>query len=191
MNKQRGNATVIVLLAVLVIMILGAFSLVGTYISMNNTAVKQRTQIDKLYKDSENKLSGYTLTIMDLVQVPKMYIKDFKETVTEGIKSRSANDQNVIMKFAQEHNINISDKLYIDIMAAMKAGRDEFKTAQSAIQEACAVHTAYVKSIPQQYFISAENSDLNALEKKCTVISDADTRDAFDTGLAKKIDISK
>ena len=82
--KQRGSA-MMVMLVVVVALVLGGIGIVGTYVSTNNTAVAQRTQIDKAYKDSEAKLSGYTLTIMDMVQVPKMYVKDFKDTVTAGI----------------------------------------------------------------------------------------------------------
>lgn len=188
--KQRGSAMMVMLVVVVALVLVG-IGIVGTYVSTNNTAVAQRTQIDKAYKDSEAKLSGYTLTIMDMVQVPKMYVKDFKETVTAGIKSRSENDKNLIMKFAQEHNIPISDKIYLDIMAAMKAGRDEFKNAQSMTQEACATYKAFSKSIPQKFFISTDSDEEDLVKKQCTVVSDAQTREAFDTGIATKIDINK
>lgn len=187
MVKQKGSIGLIVLVA-LALLVAGVASV---WISTNNTVVRQRTQIEKVYKDSENKLSGYTLSIMDMVQIPKMYVKDFKETVTAGIKSRSENDKNLIMKFAQEHNIPISDKVYLDIMAAMKAGRDEFKNAQSITQEACATYKSYTQQIPQKFFVSESSADRDLIEKQCTVISDAQTRGAFDTGIATKIDINK
>lgn len=178
-----------ILIAFLIVLVGTVVLGVSTYTSKYDTFATFEAGIDASDKDSENALSSHTLSVMEMAQVPAKYAEDFKNTVTAGIKARSEKDGNLAMKFLTEHNIPLDSKLYADLQAQMKAGRDAFKNSQTAKLDICKDYKTSLTTFWGSTFANFTGFPKLDLDQVCKVVSDAQTHEAFQTGIATKVKI--
>lgn len=107
---------------------------IGSYTSAHNTGNKLEKSINAQWNSNQNVLSAYHLKIKEMVQVPAMYVEDFKKVVTESLEGRyGANGSQATMQWIKEHDIKFDSSMHKALQQAMEAGRDEFKNSQDKL----------------------------------------------------------
>lgn len=159
----------------------------GTYTSAHDTNVQYMADIKRLNKGSESELSNYTLKIKEMAQVPSMYTRDLQKVVKtyfDGKNDKQA--QNAVFAFMQERVPNFNPKMYEMLMVTMNAGRDAFNNAQKRKVDVCQNHEAFRNKFTNSLFLGEFKPDAE-YEKMCRVVSDATTRNAFETGIQEEV----
>ena len=140
-SKKSIGLGAILAISLLVLVLVSIATVAISYISANNDGARMENQINQLNKDSENKLSKYTLEIGELIQVPEMYKNDLKEVITATFSGRYGPDgSKAVMQWIQERNLNFDSSLYKNIQIQISAGRKEFEIAQTRKLEQCTVY---------------------------------------------------
>lgn len=130
-NKQKGGA---VLVLVSVLGILAAIAAVAflSYMSAYDTGNRMDNQLISIRENNQNIYAQGTQTIMEIAQVPTMYKDDLKEIVVGEIQGKYGKEgSKATVQFLRDRNINLSEKLYLEIPQAIKAFRSKFEANQT------------------------------------------------------------
>lgn len=184
----------IIVLAILFVVGLIAFQV---YSSTYNTGNAYEQQIQNLQKKSESTLSNYSTQIAEMVQVPNKYKKDLIEVIKTTMSGRYGNhsvgedgkENSPMMQFIQEQNLQLDSKLYLNIQNSMVAGRNEFKISQEKLIDACRNYKTELGSFVTGSLLKMQGYPKIDLEKYCNVVSDATTKQTFETKEQKPISI--
>lgn len=187
MSNSKGMSAGVIILIVLAI-ILTPIIAAGMYaVSVNNTNVEFESKIQAFNKASESTLSNYTLKIQDMAQVPNMYKDDLMGVIDKTFQGRYGSDgSRAVVQFMNERNIPLDSSLYKNLQIAMEAGRNEFNLSQTRKFDVCSGYQnqlGYAMSGMTSRILGFPRIDI---KKECQVVSDSDTRKAFDTGIAEK-----
>lgn len=189
MNKQNGSAGVVAVGVLGVLLLVGGV-LFGTYISAYNSGVRYEAQIEKFHKSSQNTLSSYTLKVKEMAQVPDMYVTDLTKVIESTFQGRYGQDgSKAVMQWIQEQNLQFDSKLYLNLQAAMEAGRDEFKLSQDRKLEICTQYEQELGYFWKGMWMSIAGYPKKDLDVICKVVLDAQTNETFQKGEASVIKI--
>lgn len=134
MNKQRGSAAVIALVAVL-----GFFVLIGGFLAMNyvsavNYGAATESAIKAQYTQNQNVLGQYTQKVQEVAQVPGMMRDDLDKITKDAIQGRyGENGSKAVFQMIKEQNPNLDSKAYLKIQQIIEAGRDDFRDEQKKL----------------------------------------------------------
>lgn len=187
MSNNKGMSIGVIIFIVLAI-IMTPIIAVGMYAaSVNNTNVEFESKIQAYNKASEATLSNYTLKIQDMAQVPNMYKDDLMGVIDKTFQGRYGSEgSRAVVQFMNERNIPLDSSLYKNLQIAMEAGRNEFNLSQTRKFDVCSGYQnqlGYAMSGMTSRMLGFPRIDF---KKECQVVSDTDTRKAFDTGIAEK-----
>lgn len=187
-SKKSIGLGVILAISLLVLVLVGIATVAISYISANNDGARMENQINQLNKDSENKLSKYTLEIGELIQVPEMYKNDLKEVITATFSGRYGPDgSKAVMQWIQERNLNFDSSLYKNIQIQISAGRKEFEIAQTRKLEQCTVYENNLAYFWKGMWLNMAGYPKRDLAKLCQVVSDTRTQASFERGTQESI----
>lgn len=176
------NKTTTVLLAVFSCVAMLSAIFFFTYVGKYDQAVSYEAQISRFDKDSQNVLSNYTMKIKEMAQVPDMYKEDLQDVIKATFQGRYGKDGSQAMfQWIQEQNIQFDSTLYTNLQAAMEAGRDEFRLAQTKKIDVCEDYRGYTKKFFNSMFIGDEFPS-KGIDKMCQVIQSQSTKDTFESG---------
>ena len=180
----------LILIAVLVFT-LGIVGIsVASYFSAYNTSVTYEATIDKFDKSSQNTLSAYTLKIKEMVQVPEMYVEDLKSVVSATFEGRYGSDgSRAVMQWIQEQNLQFDSSLYLNLQAAMAAGREEFKLSQDKKLDVCKDYEMYLGYAWSGFWTKMAGYPKKDIDKLCRIVLDTQTSNTFETGIAEPISL--
>lgn len=161
-------------------------SLFLMYQSLHDGAVQTENQIELLSNKSENVLSTTTIKIRDAVGLNDSYTKSLKEVVTAAVEGRYGKDgSKATMQWIQEQNPVFDSKVIMKVHDLIDGGGSEFKISQDQVLEYCKPYKDQLDSLVKGWMLKAAGFPKKDLTKLCRVVSDTDSRAAFDTGLRK------
>ncbi|QPB12227.1 hypothetical protein [Providencia phage PSTCR5] len=189
MKLTKGLVAILVLLTVLIVGGLGIFA---GYVSTSNEATRMENNIVRLDKESENKLSNYTVKIGEIIQVPEMYKNDLKEVIKETFQGRyGADGSKAVFQWIQERNLNLDSALYLNIQHEITAGRNEFAIAQNRKLEQCATYRNQLEYFWKGRFLAFAGFPKKDIDSLCEIVSDARTQGIFETRVQESIKFTK
>lgn len=175
-----------VLLAVVVVLGVGALGYAGMYKSSYDTANNYEANINRFNKASESQLSTYTMKVQDQAQIPAMYAEDLQKTIKAYFEGRGKQDENFVRSFVTQNVPNMSPKMYENLMVTIDAGRDAFNNIQRQKIDTCSDYDEYRGKFFTSMVLPSKFPAKN-IEKLCQVVSDARTVKAFETGVQESI----
>jgi hypothetical protein len=106
------NKALIAVLGFVVVIGLGVLGFSSMYTGAHDTAVNFESNIETLYKSSENDLSTYTLKIQEKTQIADMYVSDLRSVIGEYFNGKQGVSEKNVMSFLQQHIPNLDSKIY-------------------------------------------------------------------------------
>lgn len=194
MKKQNGS-TMLMVLAFLGVLMLGAVFAAFSYISAANYGNEAETHLVAKYEDNKNVLGQYTLKIGEMAQVPEIARDDLKEVLqatfegrygSEGVQ-RGAGDQRMF-QWLQEQNPNLNAELYNRLQQTMEAGRNEFKVSQTEFLDAKRAYETNLGYVWKGFWMKLAGYPKIDLDKFKIVVA-SDTQQKFETGVDEGVQL--
>lgn len=190
MKKQQGKISavgaVILTVGVLVVAVLG-----GSYISAYNEGNRMEQDITATYANNQNILSNYTEKVLEASQVTDMMRDDMVKVVKAALESRYGDaGSKAVFQAVQEHNPQVSERLYSQLQDIIKAGRDEFQDNQTRLIDQKRAYNQALGSFWQGAWLKTAGYPRIKLDDYKVVLSDK-TRQTFQTGTDSPIQLRK
>lgn len=164
-------------------------SLFATYISYNDYAVKEEQRIKTKYDDNQNIHGQYTLKIMELAKVPKMYTKDMTELYKSIVTGTFGKDGSQAMfQLIKTANPNIDPSLYGTIQKEIIAGRQKFEQSQTELLDMTRGYSTTLSTFWGKLWLTKINSFPTIDLAKYTPVITEGTREAFETKTEKPLE---
>ena len=184
------KGVIILIVCLLGIPALVAGSLFATYVGVHNKSVRFEANVEKFHTETMNVLSGYTMRIKDMAQVPNMYKNDLMDVIQATFEGRyGENGSQAVFQFIQEQNLQLDSEMYKNIQASMEAGRNEFKVSQSRKLDICAGYEIYANQFFTSIVHGIAGFPKKDIDDMCTIITDAQTDRVFETKQAEVISL--
>lgn len=104
---------------------------IPSYISAANYGNATEKRLDAKLSDNENVYAQGTQAIVEIAQVPQMYIQDLKTIVTADIQGRyGQNGSQAVMQWLQERQLPFDASMHKSIQQSIKAFRGKFENSQ-------------------------------------------------------------
>lgn len=172
------------LIGVVLLVVLGAVTVVGSYISAVNTGARFEANIEKFDKSSANTLSAYTLKLKEAANVPAKYVDSLKDVIKATFEGRyGAEGSKATFQWIQENNIPLDPSVYTKLQSIIDAGREEFKLSQDRKLESCAQYEVVRNVFWGGLWLNIAGYPKKDVDKLCRVVLDNTTRDKFETGV--------
>lgn len=152
--------------------------------STQNTEIDLRTRTEAQNKKCEAYFDKMWKILKQKAQVTDQYKNAFKEIYPKLIEGRYSQGDGSLMKWIQESNPEFDASMYKDLMKSIEIERTGFFNEQSLLIDLQREHEAYLKKVPNRWFLS---SDLKPVEIK--VITSASTKDAYRTGEENDVEL--
>ncbi|UCR74602.1 virion structural protein [Pectobacterium phage vB_ParM-25] len=171
--------------ALVVAMLLSGAVIVGVtvaYVSAYNEGNKSEEQIKYLNTESENRLSSYTNSVLEQAQIPEKYKDNLKDVLKTALEARYGDTGNKsTISFIQEHAVNFDSKMYENIQATIKSGREEFRISQTRKIETCRNYRTSLGYFWKGTFLKFAGYPKVNLDDVCALVSDERSMEAFKT----------
>lgn len=167
--------------------IAGAISVVAlfgitSYISYGNTAANAENGIKAKYADNENVYANGTQKVIEIAQVPAMYVDDLSRLTKDAIGGRyGADGSKAVFQMLREQNPQLDSKMYVKIQQVIEAFRDEFKNNQTALLDRCRVYDNMRDYAWSGFWLRMNGFPKKDIDKMCTIVSTAKARQTFET----------
>lgn len=133
MKSQRGIAAGLLLgLIAAGVVVLVAVFLFITYVRYANYGNRMENALLTKVENNQNIYANGTQKIIEIAQVPAMYVADVTKVTQAAIGGRyGANGSQAVFQMLREQNPQLDAKLYTKIQQVIEAFRDEFKENQT------------------------------------------------------------
>lgn len=175
--------------------ILGLCVLVGgiaamAYIGAANKGNTMENSIDQLRQSSASTLSNLTQNIQELAQVPEMATDHLKQIIEAQMSGRYGQDgSKAVFQFLKEQNLQVDQRMYLNIQAAMSGGRKEFEISQNRLLSQCTSYKNEVGNVWSGFWLRQAGYPKADLKVVCRAVTDSKTDAAFETGQQTKISL--
>lgn len=175
---QRGGAAVLALIGIVVFLVFGVI----TYMSYANKGNRYEQDIDAKYKDNENVYAQGTQAIMEIAQVPAMYVGDLTKVVTADIQGRyGPNGSSATMQWIKERGLSLDTKMYERIQQTILAFRGKFEDAQRGLLDQCRSYKTALGNMPGSAMYSFAGYPKFNLKEHCEIVTTDKARQTFET----------
>lgn len=177
--------TVGIVFGILFLVLGGAgLTLFLAYQSMHDNAITFENNIKQLNTQSENVLSTTTIKIQNAVGLNASYTKALKEVVTAAVEGRYGKDgSQATMQWIQEQNPVYDSKVIMKVHDIIDGGGTEFKISQDRKTEVCTQYETLRDYLVRGTLLKLAGFPKKDVEKMCRIVSDKDSRDAFESGV--------
>lgn len=181
------NKALVVVVGFVIVILLGVLGISSMYTGAHDQAVEFESNIERLYKGSENDLSNYTLTIKDKTQIADIYVSDLRSVIGEYFNGKQGVTEKQVMSFIQQHIPNLDSKIYQELLATIEGGRKQFANTQKMKIDQCSAYTKFRKGFWNSRILDSGTFPGKDVEHWCTVVSDKQTRTAMETGIQEPL----
>lgn len=130
-NKQCGS-TLIVMMSIIGVGAVILAILLGSYINAANFGNRTEKALIAKVDDNQNIYANGTQKIIEVAQVPAMYVNDVTKVTQAAIGGRyGADGSKAVFQMLKEQNPQLDSKMYTKIQQVIEAFRDEFKSNQT------------------------------------------------------------
>ena len=180
-SRQRGGATTIAIASLVVVGFIGA-AIIGSYVTAANTGNRLEVAISAKYQDNENVYASGSRKIVEIAQVPEMYVADVTKVTTAAIGGRyGADGSKAVFQMLREQNPQLDPGMYKKIQQVIESFRDEFKNSQTALLDQCRNYETLRGNVWSGFWLNIAGYPKKDINKMCTIVTTDKAREAFET----------
>ena len=168
----------IVTLAVLGVIAVEGFTLIGTVISYSNNEVTLRTAIEAKQKDNNSEFDNMYKKISQVAQVSKKQLDALKDIFNSYADARTTDGGGQLMKWVQESVPNVDTSTMNNLQNIITASRDAWTMRQKELVDLHREHTKLMRIFPSGFVLKL----LGRKELEITIVTSTRTDNAFATG---------
>ena len=182
MNRKSQSGKLAVGLTVAAVAAVLVVGVVANYISYANYGNQAEVQIKAKYRDNENVYAQGTQKVMEIAQVPAMYRDDVTKVVTAAIQGRYGDKgSQATFQWLKEQNPSLDSSMYTKIQQVIEAFRNEFKNAQTALLDRCAVYETQRGYVWAGFWLKIAGYPKMDIEKMCAIVTTDKAAQTFET----------
>jgi len=133
MNRQKGGAGIIALVALALIALVG-MACFSSYRSAYDYGNSMENQLKAKQTDNKNIYAQGVQKVLEIVQVNDMYRDDLTKVVTAAIEGRyGEGGSKATFQFLQEHNPTLDPGLYVKVQQVIESFRSNFENGQRGL----------------------------------------------------------
>jgi len=180
-SSQRGTmAVTLTVVAAVAVVVLGG---IGSYISSANYGNRAEVEIKAKYRDNENVYANGVQKVVEIAQVPSMYVEDITKVTTAAISGRyGAEGSKAVFQMLREQNPQLDASMYTKIQQVIEAFRNEFKNAQTALLDRCATYEKQRGYVWSGFWLNLAGYPKMDIEKMCKPVTTEKAARTFETG---------
>ena len=169
-----------------------AIGLFGSYVSYSNLGNRTEVAIKAKYADNENVYAQGTQAVIEIAQVPDMYVADLKAIVTAAIQGRyGENGSQATFQWLKEQNPQLDPGMYTRIQDTILAFRGRFETAQRELLDQCRSYETLRGNFWSGKWLAIAGYPQRDIDKMCTIVSTTKARQTFETKTDTGIQLRK
>ena len=158
-----------------------------SYISAANYGNRMENQLLTKVENNQNIYANGTQKIIEIAQVPAMYVDDLTKVTQAAIGGRyGANGSQAVFQMLREQNPQLDSKMYTKIQQVIESFRDEFKNNQTSMLDIRNTYKTALGTVWQGFWLKMAGYPKTDLSKFDIVTTDkaAETfRTKRDTGV--------
>lgn len=177
---QRGGMSVGLLVGITMVGVL-AFASVSSYIGAANYGNRTEVALDAKLENNENIYAMGTQKIIEMAQVPQMYVDAVSKVTKEAIGGRyGADGSKAVFQMLKEQNPQLDAGMFTKISQTIEAFRNEFQNNQTALIDLKRSYKTELGSVWSGMWLRVAGYPKNDLKKYDIVTTDK-ARQTFDT----------
>lgn len=192
-EKKKMSAGVIVAIVFGIIFTLIAVVVgigVMAYVGAANKGNQMENQIDNLRQLSASNLSNLAMSIQEQAQVPEMATDHLKQIIEAQMSGRyGADGSKAVFQFLKEQNLQVDQRMYLNIQATMSGGRKEFEITQNRLMSTCRAYKNEIGNVWSGFWMRLAGYPKVDLKVVCRAVTDTKTDAAFESGHQTKISL--
>jgi len=157
-------------------------AIVGSYISAANQGNRLEVAISAKYQDNENVYASGTQKVIEIAQVPAMYVEDVTKVTQAAIGGRyGADGSKAVFQMLREQNPQLDASMYKKIQQVIESFRDEFKNSQTVLLDQCRNYETLRGNVWSGFWLSVAGYPKKDITKMCTIVTTDKARQTFET----------
>lgn len=154
---------------------------IPSYISAANYGNRTEKFLDAKLADNENVYAQGTQAIVEIAQVPTMYVQDLKTIVTADIQGRyGQNGSQAVMQWIQERQLPFDASMHKAIQQSIKAFRAKFENSQRELIDARRGYETALGNVWEGFWLARAGYPKVDL-KKYDIVTTEKARQTFET----------
>ena len=166
------------LIGFLIVVVLGGMCIFSKGVSVYNTHIDLKNQIEAKQKANEAIFDNTWKKINQTVQVSDKYKDGFKEVLLAYTSGRSKGDSQLLMDWTKEAVPTFDSSIYKQINNVITSSRDDFTKNQEILIDLSRQHQQFIQKFPNNVFCAI----LGIKEIEIKVVTSSKTEEAFNTG---------
>ena len=166
------------LIGFLIVVVLGGVCIFSKGVSVYNTHIDLKNQIEAKQKANETIFDNTWKKINPTVQVSDKYKDGLKEVLLAYTSGRSKGDSQLLMDWTKEAVPTFDSSIYKQINNVITSSRDDFTKNQEILIDLSRQHQQFIQKFPNNVFCAI----LGIKEIEIKVITSSKTEEAFNTG---------
>ena len=166
------------LIGFLIVVVLGGVCIFSKGVSVYNTHIDLKNQIEAKQKANEAICDNTWKKINQTVQVSDKYKDGLKEVLLAYTSGRSKGDSQLLMDWTKEAVPTFDSSIYKQINNVITSSRDDFTKNQEILIDLSRQHQQFIQKFPNNVFCAV----LGIKEIEIKVVTSSKTEEAFNTG---------
>ena len=162
----------------LIVVVLGGVCIFSKGVSVYNTHIDLKNQIEAKQKANETIFDNTWKKINQTVQVSDKYKDGLKEVLLAYTSGRSKGDSQLLMDWTKEAVPTFDSSIYKQINNVITSSRDDFTKNQEILIDLSRQHQQFIQKFPNNVFCVI----LGIKEIEIKVVTSSKTEEAFNTG---------
>ena len=162
----------------LIVVVLGGVCIFSKGVSVYNTHIDLKNQIEAKQKANETIFDNTWKKINQTVQVSDKYKDGLKEVLLAYTSGRSKGDSQLLMDWTKEAVPTFDSSIYKQINNVITSSRDDFTKNQEILIDLSRQHQQFIQKFPNNVFCAI----LGIKEIEIKVVTSSKTEEAFNTG---------
>ena len=162
----------------LIVVVLGGVCIFSKGVSVYNTHIDLKNQIEAKQKANEAIFDNNWKKINQTVQVSDKYKDGLKEVLLAYTSGRSKGDSQLLMDWTKEAVPTFDSSIYKQINNVITSSRDDFTKNQEILIDLSRQHQQFIQKFPNNVFCAV----LGIKEIEIKVVTSSKTEEAFNTG---------
>ena len=166
------------LIGFLIVVVLGGVCIFSKGVSVYNTHIDLKNQIEAKQKANEAIFDNTWKKINQTVQVSDKYKDGLKEVLLAYTSGRSKGDSQLLMDWTKEAVPTFDSSIYKQINNVITSSRDDFTKNQEILIDLSRQHQQFIQKFRNNVFCAI----LGIKEIEIKVVTSSKTEEAFNTG---------
>lgn len=173
----------IILSVVLAAIVLLGIAMISTYISVSNTEIAMRKQVEAQDETCAGYYDKMWKIISQKAQVSQEYKNSFKDIYVDIIAGRYEKGDGSLMKWITEANPNFDVSLYKDLQRSIEVERNAYLIQEKKLIDLDREHDTYIAVFPNSLIVGDRG------ETEITLIRSTRTNKARETGIDDNVNV--